>query len=118
MNKFIVSFRKDFVKILFLFLILYPLIFFLNSGLSVQPFWKIIQAFILTLALITIIIRPSLKLNIFSLSLLLLILMVFFYIIDLINWAEIAGSTGLGLIVINLFGYLPQLVKVGYIKRL
>lgn len=114
----LVAIRKNIIKVLKFLLLIFPVMFFLNSGFSLDLNWKVVQAVIFTIIFTVIIIWPQVKKFVFYLSLVLIIFMAIFYTLRLIELADITGSTGIGLIMINLVAYLPQLVKLGYIKKL
>ena len=118
MIKIIISFKKNVIKIFLFTIFIFPMMVFLNTGLLIDPYWKVIQAGFFTLVITAAIIWPGLKKNIFWLGLILVIIMAFLYIASFIDVADMIGSTGVGLIMINLLSYLPQLVKLGYIKKL
>ncbi len=109
--------RKNLIKIIMLFTFLFPIFFFLNNGFSFD-YWKLAQALIFTVVFINILVWPDSKKNYLGLSLFLLITMIILYIFKLIIIAEIVGSTGIGIIYITLLCYLPQLIRLGYIKKL
>lgn len=118
MNKVFSGFRKNFTKIFLSFVVALPVMLFLNTGFLIDPYWKIIQSFIFALIFTIVFIWPQLRKTFFWISLLLTLIMAFFYIIGSIEWAEMAGSTGFGFILINLVSYLPQITKLGYIRKL
>src|SRR3989344_1123601 len=105
--------RYKLLKFLVIFLLLLPLMLFLNTCFLIESYWKIVQAVIFAIILTLILIWPELKKRIFYIALTLIIVMLFFYTLDLIYLADIVGSTGAGLVLINIVCYLPQLVKVG-----
>lgn len=118
MSKILIAAKKNFLKFSIFFVVIAPVSIFLNNGLQLDSYWLTLQAIVLSVCLTFVIVWPGLKKFFFGLGLLLILLMVFFYIARLIDLAEMAGSSGVGLIIVNLFAYLPQLVKLGYIKKL
>lgn len=105
-------------KIISLFILIFPIIFYLHVGASTDPYWKIAQSVIFTIVCVFSISIPKSRKIIFWLGFVLIITMAALYIFHLIDWADLVGSTGFGVIIINLISYIPQLVKLGYIKEL
>lgn len=101
-----------------LFLLILVLVFFLNTGFVLDSYWKIAQIVIFTITFYLILFMSKIRRLIFIISLILVIIMGILYVFNLIEWSEIFGSTGIGLIIINLITYLSQLVKLGYIKKI
>lgn len=114
----LISFKKNIVKVLLFIILLFPVMLFLNTGFLIETPWKIIQALIFTVVFTAVLIWPGLKKIIFYLGLVLITLTAILYIVSLMEWADIIGSTGFGFVIINLLAYLPQMIKLGYIKRL
>lgn len=110
--------RNNLIKTGIFFSIMFPVMFYLNAGSLTDSYWEIIQSVFFAIVFTIILIWPQLKKAIFWLGLILIIITAAFYIVSLIDWADMAGSTAFGLLIINLFGYLPQIVKLGYIKKL
>lgn len=118
MNAALIIFKQNAIKFFLLLIISIPIMFFLNLGFSLNPQWKIFQVMIFSVTLAVIIILHKAKQVILITALFLIIVMVFLYILNFIEWAEMAGSTGVGFIIITILSYLPQLIKLGYIKKL
>lgn len=110
--------RKILIKVLVLFFFIFPVIFYLNAGSLTDTYWKVAQSVIFTGVFIMVLVWPQSKKDIFLLGLFLIIIMIVFYVFDLIDWADLAGSTSMGIIMINLLTYLPQIMKLGYIKKI
>lgn len=117
MIKVLLAIKKNFAGIMLFSVILFPMMFLLNVGFSLYPYWKIIQAFVFTIMCTVIFCWPQSKVTFFILSLFLIILMAVFYFVGLMEYAEIVGSTGVGFVIINIISYLPQLIRLGYINR-
>jgi len=79
---------------------------------------KVSQAAIFAMVLGMIIIWTNLRRFVLLISLFFIIVMAVLYIVDIIEWAEIFGSTSIGLVVLVLLSYLPQLINKGYIENL
>lgn len=90
----------------------------MHTGLLTDSNVKISQTVIFTTVLSMTAVWPNLRRSVLLGSLFLIVVMAVLYIVNMIELADMAGSTGIGLIVINLLSYLPQLVKLGYIKKL
>lgn len=110
--------KKKSIKIVIQSLVIFPIIFYLNAGSLTDTYWKVVQSVIFTIILILALTWSQLKKSIFLLGLFLIIIMVLLYVVGLIDWADLVGSTGIGIIMLNLLIYLPQIVKVGYIKKM
>ncbi len=110
--------RDTLIKILIQFIFIFPVIFFLNAGSLTDTYWKVAQSVILTVVFIAGLSRPQLKKNIFLLGLYLIIIMVILYVFGLVDSADLAGSSGVGIITMNLLTYLPELINLGYIKKI
>lgn len=118
MKKVLIIVKKTIIRAFLILLLVFPIIFFLNTGLSIEIPWKVIQAIILAVVLTTIVIWPGLRKTFFRIALSLIIIMALLYTVSLLEWAEIIGSTGVGIITVSLLSYLPQMIKLGYIKKL
>lgn len=110
--------RRSAIKAFLLLIIFFPIMFILNLGFSLNPYWKIIQAVIFSVDIVMLIIWPRVRPAMLLISLILVAFMAGFYVVDLIEWSDMAGSTGIGLIMISFTTYLPELVKLGYIRKL
>lgn len=116
-NAFI-TIKNNLLKIITIFVISFPVLFFINTGFRVDDFIKIIQSALFSLIVIIVIILPEKRKYIFILVLFLFICMFALYIFEIIQWADVLGSTGLGFILLNIISYIPQLIKLGYIKKI
>ncbi len=61
---------------------------------------------------------PYAKRYVFLLSVILIIVMIPFFVFNLMNKADMLGSTGIGFILLLLISYLPQLIRKGYVEKL
>lgn len=118
MTKVLLAFKQNAINAFLLLILFVPVMFLLNLGFSLDPYWKIIQSVIFSITAVTIIVWPRARPAILIISLFLIILMACLYIVNLIEWADMGGSTGIGLIMISFITYLPELVKLGYIRKL
>lgn len=118
MTKELFFIKKYFLKVLLLLICVFPIMFFLNTGFLLAEYWKIIQAAIFTLVFILLMLSRRTKKYIFIMGLILVLIMVIFYVLSLIEWSDMVGSTGIGLITLCIVSYIPQLIKLGYIKDL
>lgn len=94
------------------------LIFFLHTGLAIRSDVSTFQGILFSLALTLAVIKPKIRKYLLLLSAILTIGMAPLFILQIIDWADILGSTGLGFILLLLFTYLPDFVKKGYIEKL
>lgn len=106
------------IKFLIIFIFALPILLFVHTGLLTDSPIKNLQVILFSVVLGCSIVWPVFRKYILLISLCLIILMAILFILDLIYWADILGSTGVGIIIIILFSYLPQLIKLGYIKKL
>lgn len=117
MIQVLLEINKNIPRIILVSVIIFPVMFLLNVGFSLYPYWKIVQAGIFTIICVVIFCWPQSKVTFFIMSLFLIILMAVFYVVGLMEYAEIVGSTGVGFVIINVVSYLPQLIRLGYIRR-
>lgn len=110
--------KRKILKFIIISTFALPILFFLQTGPLTDSPIKNLQVILFTSVLGCSIVWPVFRKYILLISLCLIILMAILFILDLIYWADILGSTGIGIIIINLLSYLPQLVKLGYIKKL
>ncbi len=110
--------RHKHIKVLSFILFIFPIMFFLNSGFLTDDYWKIIQAFIFTIEFAVVVVWPKLKIFILWQILLMLVIMGLLYVAGIIEIADMVGSTAFGLVILSILSYLPQIVKLGYIKDL
>lgn len=109
---------KKIAKLLIIFVLASPVLFFLNTGFSADLPWKTFQTIGFSAAFSTSLVWPVLRKYFLILSALLLIMMPVVFIFGEILWAEIFGSSGFGLILLLILSYIPQFVKKGYIERI
>lgn len=98
-----------------------PVLFYLNvgnAGLFNDSIWRMFQTITFWVVFSLSLIRPSLRKYFFIVSGCLIALMSIFFIFGYIDWSDYFGSSGYGLVVILLVSYLPQLLKLGYIKKI
>lgn len=110
--------KKRIFKFLIIFIFTFPILLFMHTGFLTDSTVKLSQTVIFATGLSMIAAWPILRRFVLLGSLFLIVVMAVLYIVNMIEWADIIGSTGIGLIMINLLSYLPQLVKLGYIKKL
>lgn len=94
-----------------------PIFIWLENGFSVKSSLDLVKPVIFSFSAVFCYMNFYRKFLLIS-SLFLLTIMVFFYLIwkiDLSNWF---GSLGFGLLVIFTLGYIPQLLKEGYVEKL
>lgn len=110
--------KRKILKFIIISIFALPILFFVHTGFLTDSPIKNLQVILFTAVLGCSIVWSVFRKYILLISLCLIILMAILFILDLIYWADILGSTGIGLIIINLLSYLPQLIKLGYIKKL
>lgn len=95
-----------------------PILFFVHTGFMTDSLVKNLQVILFAGTFSFAIVWPVYRKYILLISLFLIIGMVFFFTLDMIYWADVLGSTSIGLVVLVLLSYLPQFVKKGYIENL
>jgi len=108
---------KKFLKFFIILLLILPIIFFLHTGFLVS-FIPSFQAAIFSAVFASTVVWPVIKKYIFMLSAILIAGMVPFYLFNIMDWANILGSTGIGFVLLLLLTYLPDFMKRGYIEKL
>lgn len=100
-----------------IFVFLLALLFFtiLEYGRLPDFFNAYIQPIIFALVVATIFLKGKYRQAIFWLSTILFILMIFFYFLNQFSFSNWSGSLGMGILVILIFSYIPQLIKNGHI---
>lgn len=100
------------------FLIFFPILTFLHTGFMENSWEKMAQVVVFSSSLsINLVWFKSRKIT-FIISVVLLIVTAILFTFNKMSWADILGSTSVGLVMINLVSYLPQMIKLGYIKKL
>lgn len=100
-----------------IFIFTLALIFFiiLEYGRLPDSLNGIIQPIIFAIVVVLIFIKGQYRQAILWMSSMLFFLMVFFYFLNQIPVSNWVGSLGIGILVILIFSYLPQLIKNGHI---
>lgn len=109
---------KKVIKSVLIFILVLPVLFFLNTGFSADPPWKILQTIGFSAMFSTSLVWHVLRKYFLILSVVLLIIMSVVFIFGQVGWAEIFGSSSFGLVLLLLISYVPQLLKKGYIKNI
>lgn len=110
--------KRKILKFIIISTFALPMLFFVHTGLLTDSPIKNSQVILFSAVLGCSVVWPVFRKYIWLISVCLIILMAILFILDVIYWADILGSTGIGLIIINLLSYIPQLIKLGYIKKL
>lgn len=110
--------KIKFLKFLTISTLVLPMILFFHTGFLSDSFIKNFQVVVFAIIFGFVIVWPLYRKQIFLASLVLLIGMVILSVANIMEWADMMGSTGVGFITINLVSYLPQMIKLGYIKKL
>lgn len=103
----------------FFILPLFLLVFFNFSeyGLKWNRPEEFIYPVILMILTLVTFLKSKLRKFFLILSLLILLMMIFLYLVDEINMANIVGSFGLALLIIIVISYTPQIVKSGFVEK-
>lgn len=95
-----------------------PILFFIHTGFMIDSLIRNLQIIFFAVSLAFAIVWPISRRYVFLISLPLIIGMAIFYILDMIYWADILGSTAYGLVILVILSYLPQFIKRGFIEKL
>ena len=115
---FLFYMAKKEIKFVFLLLVILPVLFFLNTGFLDTSFWKIAQTIAFSLIFSFILVWPKVRKYIFLTSGFFIVVMSTLFVAGRMTEAELFGSTGFGLVVLVLIGYLPQFIKKGYVEKI
>lgn len=110
--------KRKIIKFLIIFTLSLPVLLFLHTGLLLDSPIKNVQVIFFTLSLGSSIVWPTFRKYILLLTIILIIGMVIFYILDIMYWANNLGSTAFGLVILVILSYFPELIKEGYIKKI
>lgn len=102
--------HKKFIKCIVVFFISLGLFTLLEFGPSNFPL-----LFAATLCLSVTL--PNFRKKLLLISFTLLLLMVLFYLLNNLAWANLIGAGGFGMLVLVIFTYIPELIKRGHIER-
>lgn len=91
---------------------------FLEYGFEWNRAGQFIYPIILTVVTLIIFLIPKIRNFFLSLSLAVLSLMVFLYLLGELNLANIVGSFGFAILLILVVAYTPQIVKKGFVEKL
>jgi len=104
-----------FIPILFIFFVFIFTI--LDTGMEVNQLVLLIQPVIFALSAVIGIFFNALRKAILIISLALLSLMVFTYLLNLLEISNWIGSLGFGMLIIVIVSYLPNLIREGFIHK-
>ncbi|TSC87770.1 MAG: hypothetical protein G01um10147_456 [Microgenomates group bacterium Gr01-1014_7] len=105
------------IKFLILPLILMSFFNFLEYGFEWNRPDQFIYPIVLTLVTLIIFFVSKLRKLFLSLSLSILFLMIFLYLLNELNLANIIGSFGFALLLIVISSYIPQIIKEGFVEK-
>ncbi len=105
-------------QFILLFLILLPVISFINTNLLINFWAKMSQDLIFSVCLSSSIFFPGLKKYYLILAAILIVLMVGSFMFKVVAISDLLGSTAIGIVTVILISYVPQLVKKGYIENI
>lgn len=90
---------------------------FLEYGLIWDKIYKFLYPILLTAIFITNMQFPKFRPLSMALAYAMLVLMIFLYLVDQLNLSNIIGSSGIAILIITLFTYLPQIIKKGFVEK-
>jgi len=106
------------LKFFIILILILPFIFFFHTGFLVAFNITNLQAALFSMILSSLIVWPVLKKYVFLISAILIIGMLPFFLFNIMDWANIMGSTGIGFVLLLLLSYLPDFIKRGYVEKL
>lgn len=109
--------KNKFLLSILIFVIAVPTFIWFEIGFEVESFKDMIKPFIFSFSLVFSLINLY-RIYLLITSLTFLFLMVIFYLFWQIPLSEWFGSVGIGILTIYIFGYLPELIKNGYVKKI
>ncbi len=95
-----------------------PVIFFLHTGFIIRFDSLTFQAMLFSLVFSLAIVRPLIRKYVFILSVALIFAVAPFFILNIMDWANILGSTGMGFVLLLVLTYLPDFIKKGFLEKL
>lgn len=108
---------KNLINTLGKFILLFIFFSWLESGLNFSDLRFLLQPLIFAFLTILLFKRPVVRFLFFLMIGFSILLMIVFYVFNLINLSAFFGSNCLALLLILIFFYLPQMVKKGYIEK-
>lgn len=111
---------KNSLKWFLIFLL--ALSFFLFNMVEFEPLNKAsnkyFQSAVFTLTLVLSAFWSKLRIKLFYVAFSILSLMIGAYLLQRIDWSNALASIGIGMLLITVLSYLPQIVKKGYVEKL
>ncbi len=108
---------KFFIKFIVLPVCLIIVFNFLEYGLIWNKIYNFLYPMLLTVISITNMQFPKFRRLSMVLAFTMLILMFFLYLMDQLSLSNIIGSSGIAILIITLFTYLPQIIKKGFVEK-
>ncbi len=101
------------------FILSFAVFYFLENGSAIVSWYQLIITSVLAAITTVIFFMPALRRYILYIANICLILMILTYFFDFFEASKILGNVGFSVLLISvIFGYLPQLIKDGYVKNL
>lgn len=108
---------KNILKFILISLLASPVLFLINTGFLTLNIFSFFQTTLFVTVIGISFVWAYIRKYMLLFSLCFLMLTAIFYILDYIDWADMTGSTGIGVLTVVLTSYIPQLIKLGYIKK-
>lgn len=115
---------KKIIKLLLIFIPVFPVMFFLNTGFDSGTPWKTVQTIGFSLIFSLSLIWPNTRRYFLILAGILIISIPMIFICEAKDfcfgqpvWSEVLGSSGFGLILLLLITFLPQIIKKGFMEK-
>lgn len=107
---------KSYFLVILLLILLPPIFLYLEFGFYAFSVDKLIQPIIYTCAFF-VTLNKNLRRYLLFAVLVSLFLMVLFYLFWQLDFANLFGSMGFGMLIIYMSGHLPELVKKGNLEK-
>ncbi|MBI2196504.1 hypothetical protein HYU45_02710 [Candidatus Daviesbacteria bacterium] len=109
---------KKVLKFFIILILVLPFIFFFHTGFLVGFTVPSFQAALFSAVFASALVWPVLKRYVFLLSAILIVGIAPFYIFNIMDWANMLGSMGIGFVLLLVLSYLPDFIKRGYVEKL
>lgn len=106
-----------YVRSLFVFIVSLLFFIILEYGQVTVLVKEMVQPVIFALVMAFIYLNSNLRVVLFWFALSLIILMILSYLFNLLPFANWTGSLGVGILIILIVSYIPQIIKKGFIDR-
>ncbi len=106
------------IKVIIIFVVSMTVFSFLEYETSLNKIHTLIQPLFFSITLSICLVWPSFRKIFIFCALIFLTIMIFTYLLNILDIAEWVGSLGFGMLVITLISFSGDFIKKGYIERL